>query len=84
MVCDSTPNRDLLNRLSEILRQLQDIAASENWEVDWESLHGCLSRAKTAADAGNLSDAAREHLRAITSLMSQLRRQRDAGGGTAP
>jgi protein phosphatase len=78
--CDSAPNRDLLGRLSEILRQLKDIAASENWTVDWDALHAYLARSRTAADAGKLADSAREDLRAITSLMAQLRRQRIANG----
>ena len=75
MTCDSTPSADLLGRLAEIARQLRDAALSENWAVDWGAFDGFLAQAAAAAQAGNLADAARGHLCAITSMMAQLRNQ---------
>jgi protein phosphatase len=76
VTCDSTPSADFLGRLAEIARQLHDAAVSENWAVDWAAFDAHLTDAATAARAGNLTDAARAHLRAITSMMAQLRGQR--------
>jgi PPM family protein phosphatase len=80
VTCDSAPSADLLGRLAEIARQLRDAALSENWAVEWDVFDGFLTQAAAAAQTGNLADAARGHLRAITSIMAQLRNQRPAGG----
>jgi protein phosphatase len=75
---DATPTTELLSRLADIVRQLRDAALSENWQVDWNGFDGLLAQATAAMRAGNLPDAARGHLRAISSLMAQLRQQRSA------
>jgi PPM family protein phosphatase len=76
VACDSAASADLLGRLAEIAQQLRDAAVSENWAVDWGLFDGYLGKAAAAAQAGELADAARGHLRAITSMMAQLRKQR--------
>ncbi len=75
---DAAPTPELLSRLAEIVRQLRDAAVSENWQVDWTGFDGLLAQAAAAMRAGNIADAARGHLRAITSIMAQLRQQRSA------
>jgi protein phosphatase len=75
---DAAPTPELLSRLAEIVRQLRDAALSENWQVDWNGFDGLLAQAAVAMRAGNFADAARGHLRAITSIMAQLRQQRSA------
>jgi hypothetical protein len=42
-----------------------------------------LAQAAAALKAGNLADAVRAHLRAIISLMSQLRRQQPASSDSS-
>jgi PPM family protein phosphatase len=79
VTCDGTPTADLLGRLAEIVGQLRDAAVSENWAVDWGPFNGFLTQAAAAALAGDLAAAARGHLRAITSMMAQLRSQRPVG-----
>ncbi len=80
VACECAPNADLLDRLTDIVGQLRDAAAKESWPLDWAAFDGCLARATSAAQAGNRVDAAREYLRAITALMTQLRRIRSASG----
>jgi len=65
----------LLSRLSEIIRQLRDAAVSENWRVKWNEFDDLLARAGAAAAANNLPESARGQLRAISSIMAQLRRR---------
>jgi PPM family protein phosphatase len=76
VTCDSAPSTELLGRLTEIVQQLRDAAMSENWAVDWGLFDGFLAKAAAAAQAGDLADAARGHLRALTSMLAQLRKQR--------
>jgi len=71
-----TPTRDLLGRLADIVRQLRDAAMSENWVVDWREFNALLTQAAAAEGRGNLAAAATAQLRAVTSLMAQLRRQK--------
>ena len=75
VVCSGEPTPDLLARLIEIGRQLKDASHSENWSVDWSVFDRLLAEATKAAQSGNLATAARAHLRAISSIMAQLRRQ---------
>lgn len=79
VVCDCTVNADLLGRMAEIVRQLRQAAENEKWAVDWTAFDRLLAQAAAAAQAGNLSEAAAGHLRAITSLMTQLRQKRSDG-----
>jgi protein phosphatase len=76
VTCDCTPSADLLGRFAEIARQLRDAAVSENWAVDWAVFDRFLAQAAADAHAGNMTDAVRGHLCAITSMMAQLRNQR--------
>ena len=74
------PNADLLARLTDIVEQLRDAAAGENWPIDWAPLNECLAQAAAAAASENFTDAARQYLHAIVALMAQLRQIR---GGSA-
>jgi protein phosphatase len=75
VVAESRVTHELLSRLSEIIRQLRDAAMSENWRVKWSEFDDLLARAGAAAAANNLPEAARCQLRAISSIMAQLRRR---------
>jgi protein phosphatase len=81
MACDCTPNAQLLARLTDIVEQLRQATAGENWPIDWTGFDGCLARAAAAAQAENLTEAARQYLRAMMVMMSQLRQIRGANDG---
>jgi protein phosphatase len=78
MACECAPNAELLARLTDIVQQLREATKGENWPIDWAGFDSCLARAASAAQAENLTDAAREYLRAILVMMSQLRQIRAA------
>jgi hypothetical protein len=80
MACECAPNAELLTRLTDIVQQLRDATAGEDWPIDWAGFDSCLARAAAAAQAENLADAACEYLRAMMILMSQLRQIRAANG----
>jgi PPM family protein phosphatase len=80
VVCQYAPNANLLARLTDIIQQMRDAVARENWPVDWAVFDGLLAQAASATRAGNLMDADREYLRAIMFLMARLRQLRNAGG----
>jgi len=76
---DGSPNPELLGRLADIVRQLREAAIAGKWPLDWKDFDGLLAGADQAAAAGDLLGAARGQLRAISSLMAQLRAKRDVG-----
>ncbi len=80
MACECAPSAELLARLTDIVQQLRDATTGENWPIDWAGFDSCLARAASATQADNLADAAREYLRAILVMMSQLRQIRGANG----
>ncbi len=82
VTADGTPTFDLLARLTGVTQQLRAAAAAEKWSgsVDWTEFDQRLTRARTSVASINLmGDAAAEQLRAISSIMSQLRRQGEPG-----
>lgn len=79
VTCECSPSDNLLARLVEIIRQLREAARDESWSIDWDRCDDFVAQATRAKAAGNLLDAARAYLRAISFLMSQLREQRTTG-----
>jgi hypothetical protein len=80
---DCTPNADLLARLGDLVRQLREVTLNEKVTVDRGPCDTWLAQAAAAAKAGKLADAARRHLMAIMSLMSQLREHRPASSDSS-
>ena len=78
VTCECAPNADLLTRLTDIIEQLRDAATKEKWSVDWVGFERFIAQAASATQSGNLVEAAREYLHAISFLMAQLRQQRSA------
>ena len=72
-------NPEVLSRLDEIIRQLREAATTQKWSVNWADFDNLLLQAKAAGEAGDMPAIARARLRAISSLMSQLRRQESTG-----
>lgn len=77
-----TPTPELLGRLANILGELRTATARENWAVDMAEVDRLSTQAAAAAESGNPRDAARDHLRAISCLMAQLRRLRNASSAS--
>ena len=71
-------NPEVLSRLDEIICQLRKAATSQKWSVNWADFDKLLLEAKAADEAGDMPAIARARLRAISSLMSQLRQQESA------
>jgi len=80
---ECAPNADLLARLAELIQQLREATLDETIAVDRGPCDALLAHAATAAKAGNLADAARGHLRAIMSLMFQLRQHQPASSDSS-
>ena len=76
---DATATFELLARLTGLTQQLRDASAAERWSVDWTEFDRRLAGAQAAVAAHDLAAAAGEQLRAISAIMTQLRRQPEAG-----
>jgi PPM family protein phosphatase len=76
VTCDCAPNEAFINRLTNMMVQLRDAAASEGWQVDWYHFNQFISRAETARQAADFTASGREYLRAITFMMAQLKQQK--------
>jgi PPM family protein phosphatase len=76
--CDCAPNEEFINRLIDMMVQLRDAAASEQWQVDWNRFNQHISHAENARRNGDFTDSGREYLRAISFLMKQLKQQKPA------
>jgi protein phosphatase len=73
---DCTPNEEFINRLTDMMVQLRDAAASEQWQVDWNRFNQHISLAETARHTADFTASSREYLRAISFLMTQLKQQK--------
>ncbi|MCC6124321.1 MAG: serine/threonine-protein phosphatase [Pirellulales bacterium] len=73
---DCAPNEEFIDRLADMMLQLRDAAASEQWQVDWNRFNRHLSLAETARQAADFTASGREYLRAVSFLMEQLKRQK--------
>jgi len=78
--CDCAPNGEFIEKLIEIINQLQDAAESENWKIDWDHFNQFLTRANEAHDSADYISSAREYLRAISFMMTELKRQHPRSG----
>ena len=61
----------------DLADQLHRAAENESWHVDWERFHQHRDAAASAVTAGDLAEAGREFLRAVTFMMDQLKRQKE-------
>lgn len=68
-------------QLAEVIRQLQEGAVEQNWNVDWSVFQKMVDEARQATQAGDYSAAVRNYGRAISLLMDQLRRNSDNDSG---
>ena len=81
VTCHCEPSIELLARMAEVVQQLRDTVVKQNWPVDWSVFEKHQAQAASAAQAGDLAVATREHLHTITSLMAQVRQIRNDSDG---
>ena len=70
------PNDELVTRMSKVVTQLSDAATDEQWQIDWHHFNKFRDAASEAASARRYDDAFRESCRAISFMMSELRKHR--------
>jgi len=75
VVTENPVSQEVLARLDDIIRQLREAATAQKWSVNWTEFDSYLAQANAAGESGDLPAGAQARLRAISALMSQLRRQ---------
>ncbi len=78
--CDGAADREFLEEIEEIVSQLRDAAAEENWTVDWNRVNTLRQQGADAKEAADYARSVREYFRAIRFMMDQLKEQRGFGG----
>ena len=78
--CDCTPNVALVDRLAQVVQELDEAAKDGQWKIDWAPFQQFRQRGAAAKKAGNLPQAVREQCDAISFMMEQLRH----AGGHSP
>lgn len=80
--CDCTPNSEFIDKLLEIINQLREAAANEDWKIDWNHFDQFITAAAKARSSDDNITSAREYLRAISFIMSELKQQNAHGETT--
>jgi PPM family protein phosphatase len=84
VTCDCTPNAAIIGRLAEMVDQLREAAANENWTIDWNRFKGMLGQATAARAGADYRLASQHYLHALSFLLAELKRQRrDADDASA-
>jgi hypothetical protein len=74
-------NAAIVERLAKVVNQLQDAATEEGWQIDWEQFNAFGARADAASGRQDYGETVREHCRAISFMMNQLRHQSELDDG---
>jgi serine/threonine protein phosphatase PrpC len=69
----SAPNAEFVQKLADVVKQIQDAGDEEHWTVEWGEFEGHCERATMATQSGNYPLAVREYARAISFMMQELR-----------
>ncbi len=69
-------NAAFAERLKQMMADLREGAVQENWNVDLNRLDEATARADAATSQGDYAGAIRQQLRAIRSVMEQIKQQR--------
>jgi len=72
-----SPDMEFIGWVKDLTEQLRDAAEKEAWHIDWDRYHQHRDAAASAIAAGNLTEAGREYLRAVSVMMDQLKRQKE-------
>lgn len=72
-VCNCAADAVFVDRLTEIVQQLRDAAAKENWALDWDHFNRLHGRADAARQVGKHAEAIFEYFQAIRFMMARAR-----------
>ena len=70
------PDRNVVNRLVEIVDRLRQLTVGEGPQIDWSPLEKHASEGQAAAERGDFRSAIRGYTAAIRAVMRQLRAHR--------
>ncbi|MCX7426325.1 MAG: protein phosphatase 2C domain-containing protein [Planctomycetia bacterium] len=68
-----TPNGEFVERLAQIVQQLRDEAARNDWLVDWHHFNEIRAQADEAAFTSSHTKAVRLYCHAMSFMLAQLR-----------
>lgn len=67
------PGANNIDRLSDIVRQLEDLESQRTWNFDWTEIHADRGRAHQAIAAGDFREATIAYCRAVRRMMQAVR-----------
>jgi protein phosphatase len=70
------PSEALVVELKRLVDQLRDAATEGNWSLDWSKFNAFSKQAQAEAEKRDFPQAVRDYSRALRSMMSELRNQR--------
>jgi hypothetical protein len=62
--------------LKKLVDQLRDAATEGNWSLEWSKFNAFSKQAQAEAEKRDFPQAVRDYSRALRSMMSELRNQR--------
>lgn len=71
------PHPAFAERLARMTQQLQEAAADEDWDIQWDQFHNLRQQAEEQVTRKDFAQAIRHYAQAISFLMNELRCQRD-------
>jgi protein phosphatase len=72
---DAAPNADTASAAAQMAQQLREATRNEHWTLDWARFNALGDDAQAAQSAGDFTAALRNYARAISFMMSEVRRQ---------
>jgi protein phosphatase len=72
---DCRPSASLVAEFARLTGQLREAASEEKWRIDWPRFEAMQHSAMAASEQQRLGDALHEYSRAISFMMSELRKQ---------
>lgn len=76
LACEAT--EPFVAKLAQMVHQLRTSAAQQNWKVDWSQFEAQVEAATRSRNAEYYPEAVRHYSYALSFLMSEIRKQRDA------
>lgn len=76
LTCEAT--EPFVAKLAAMTHQLRTSASQQNWKVDWSKFESHVDSATRSRNAEHYPEAVRHYSYALSFLMSEIRKQRDA------
>ncbi len=70
---DSAPSAANIEKISSIVRQLEELESGRDWDFDWKPIHRHRQEAQDAITAGNYPEAVAAFCCAVRTMMELLR-----------